>query len=389
MPSAVAHDALLARVRAVPRRARRAVAHALACALACAAAGKAPAAAAAGKAPPAPALPAPQVTLDVEPSGSAADPVWTLRVKNAGATPLRLVTDPRLLRLELPPTASAAPATARGKAAKPRVVVCALPADGRPSGDGDALVLAPGKTYAQRFDVRTLCFGDEAERALAASVTFSATYGFPDRGLAPPFVVGPLDTGAPPTQASAKVISMASRSLKQAAPPTAPTAPTAPTTSTASTAAALAPRLTATQTRWLDARSADAATITVTIKNESSRTVALAFRPSSIALFVTTPSGATARCGPAGATGLARELVTFLRPGRSASQSVVLGRVCPWDAFDERGVYEIRASVDNRGTTVAGDLDTFAGIVDSPSPTQLRQRAGSPPPTPTLRPVLE
>jgi len=117
--------------------------------------------------------------------------------------------------------------------------------------------------------------------------------------------------------------------------------------------------------------------------------VALAFRPSSIALIVTAPSGATARCGPAGATGLARELVTYLRPGRSASQSVVLGRVCPTNAFDERGVYEIRASVDNRGTTIAGDPDTFTGIVDSPAATRLRQRAGAPSPTPAMRSVIE
>lgn len=330
----------------------------------------------------APALPAPQITLDVEPSASASDPLWTLRVKNTGALPLRLVTDPRLLRLELPPSAPAAPSTARGKPAKPRAVVCALPTDGRPAGDGDAQVLAPGKTYVQRFDVRTLCFGEEAERALAVSPTFTATYGFPERGLTAPFVVGPLDDGKPPTLANAKGIAMGPRPLKQAAAAPIPPSSTPPV-------APLEPRLTASQTRAFDARGADAVTLTVTLKNESSRAVPLAFRPSSLVLRITTPSGATASCGPAGPTGLAREFVTYLPPGRSASQSLVLGRACPSDAFDERGIYEIRASVDNRGITVSGGLDTFVGVVESPRPTLLRLRAGDPVPTPALRATFE
>ena len=112
-----------------------------------------------------------------------------MRVKNTDAAPLRLVTDPRLLRITLPP----APSTDPKQKKAPKPVVCSVPASARPQGDGDARVLAAGKTYTQKFDVRTLCFSDEATRALDAATRFSAAYGFESKSLSAPFVVGPLD----------------------------------------------------------------------------------------------------------------------------------------------------------------------------------------------------
>ncbi len=338
-----------------------------------------------------PTLPAPQVTLDVEPSGAPASPLWTLRVKNTGSVPLRLVTDPRLLRLELPPAAAAGPRA-------PKVVVCALPDAARPFGDGDARVLAPGKTYTERFDIRTLCFGEEAARALGAASHISATYGFSGKTLAPPFVVGPLDDGAAPALASARQIAMAARPLAQptqAPQPASPAAPASPPTAPAAAATTPTtevppPRLVVTQTRRVDTDSAGAATLTVTLKNTSSRSVTLAFRPSSLALRVLTPSGGVVLCAPAGLTSVSRELVTTLGAGRSASQTVVLGRVCPPDTFAERGVYEIAASVDNRRTVVAaGTMATFVGVVAAPEPTLLRVRSGRTPLVPGMRATFD
>lgn len=340
--------------------------------------------------PVGPSLPAPRVTLEIEPATTG--PIWTMRIKNTDAAPLRLVTDPRLLRITLPP----APSTDPKQKKAPKPVVCSVPGSARPQGDGDARILAAGKTYTQKFDVRTLCFSDEATRALDAATRFSAAYGFESKSLSAPFVVGPLDpteTAPTPTIANAKDISMADRdrgahavSAATSQPPKLPETKDNPPPE----GALAGPRLTLAQTPRIDADSAEYASITTTLTNESSRSVALAFRPITLVLDVTQPSGRHAICSVAGQTALARDLVTTVGAGRATSLSVVLGRVCADGTFDERGIYGVTARIDTRKTVVTdAPSSLFQGEIVSKTPTLVRIRSGALPLVPDLKPTFD
>lgn len=345
--------------------------------------------------PIAPSLPPPEVALEVLPAANG--PHWTLRVKNTGSVPLRLVTDPRLLRITLP----SAPALAATKGKKPaKSIICALPASSRPQGDGDARVIAPGKGYTQKLDVRTLCFSEEASRALETATRFSASYGFESKSLVAPFVVGPLDpteATPTPTHANAKDIAMAERDLgahslaPAAAPVTPPASPSTkpPGDSPSNDGAIAPPRLTLSQTTRIDADSADFASLSITLKNESSRAVSLAFRPITLALDIVSPSGRRSTCNVPGQTALARDLVTTVGPDRATSQSIVLGRFCTDGTFDERGIYTVLAHVDTRRTLVPGAGSLFYGDVVSKTPTLVRVRSGLTPLVPELKPSFD
>lgn len=350
----------------------------------------APRRAPAPKAPAAPALPAPDVALDLEPA--AKGNLWTLRVKNKGSVPLRVVTDPRLVKITFPP--ADAPTTGKSKKA-PKPVTCVLPDDARPWGDGEARVLLPGKTYAQRFDVRTLCFGEAAATALETATHFSASYGFPvPRGaLVPPFVVGPVD-GLDPSIANAKEIGLADHELTHPNPPSTATstaaAPPQPDTRKPNDELP-PPKLTLTQTARVDSGSAENAQITVTLKNESSRAVTLAFRPQTVSFEVVSPSGRRTTCGTPGMTGIGRELLTTLGKDRQSALTLAIGRICPDGTFDERGLYAIGAKVDTRRTSVSGgeSLSLYSGAVSADKPTWLRVRVGRAPFVPELRPTFD
>jgi hypothetical protein len=345
----------------------------------------------ASKPPVAPALPPPDVALDLEPA--AKGHLWTLRVKNKGSVPLRVVTDPRLVKITFPPVEAAASAGKSKKA--PKAIGCVLPDDSRPWGDGEARVLLPGKTYAQRFDVRTLCFGEAAATALETATHFSASYGFPvPRGaLVAPFVVGPVD-GLEPSIANAKEIALADHELTHPSPPAAPTSTSTspPQTDTRKPSDELPqPKLTLTQTARVDSGSAENAQITLTLKNESSRAVTLAFRPQTVAFEVVSPSGRRTTCGTPGMTGIGRELLTTLGKDRQSALTLAIGRICPDGTFDERGLYAIGAKVDTRRTSVSGgeSLSLYSGAVTADKPTWLRVRVGRAPFAPELRATID
>ena len=352
----------------------------------------APRRAAAPKAPAAPALPPPDVALDLEPA--AKGHLWTLRVKNKGSLPLRVVTDPRLVKITFPPAES--PAAGKSKKA-PKPVTCVLPDDARPWGDGEARVLLPGKTYAQKFDVRMLCFGEAAAAALETATHFSASYGFPvsHGALVPPFVVGPVD-GLEPSIANAKEISLGDHELShpgaaQPASGTTPATPSAKNDPGKPSDELPPPKLTLTQTARVDSGSAENAQITVSLKNESSRAVTLAFRPQTVSFEVTSPSGRRTTCGTPGMTGIGRELLTTLGKDRQSALTLAIGRICPDGTFEERGLYAIGAKVDTRRTTVSGgeSLSLYSGAVSADKPTWLRVRTGRAPAVTELRPTFD
>lgn len=351
------------------------------------AAAKKPAPRPVAKKPPAPVLPAPSVALDLE--APAQGPLFTMSLKNTGTVPLRVVTDVRLLRLTLPPLPGPVP---KGKKA-PKPIVCAVPTANRPQGDGDARVLPPGKTYVQKFDVRTLCFSADASAALDAATRISAAYGFDSKSLLPPFVVSPLDpteSEPTPTIASAKDVQMAEKDLAAHAvvPKVAPVTPSQ--SGTPRDADIGLPRLSLTATARIDTDSADAATLTATLKNASSRAVSLALRPFVLVLDVTSPSGRTATCNVAGNTALSRDLLATIGPGRAASLSVALGRFCNKGTFDERGIYAVLAHIDTRKTDISGRTDgIFLGEIAAATPSLVRVRAGTVPIVNALKPRID
>ena len=114
---------------------------------------------------------------------------------NSDTTPLRFVTDGRLLTLDVTPgdgDPEDGPRPAARKKGPRAAVHCALPSDIRPSSDADNVhVLAPDATYVEEFDPRLYCFDAREAAALVPGARVVAHLGWAaGRGAArtPPFV---------------------------------------------------------------------------------------------------------------------------------------------------------------------------------------------------------
>lgn len=331
--------------------------------------------------PPAPPPPPPDVELEIAPPAPDA-PRWKMVVRNKGAVPLRLVADARLLSFDIEPDAPAdAPAEA-----KPKPVRCALPADMRPSGDDErVLVLPPGRAYAESFDPRLYCFGAKEADALAKGGKITARLGWTSAGRPErPFVVSPFE-GVEPRVAAARAIAAAPFTLGASTS-------TPATTSTPSTppAPSLEPRLSVSMPDLLEADRGVEVAVTVTVKNASDRSVLLRLRPDTVAFTVTSPSGAVTRCGRTVALGTpVREMFDAVPAHGAASVSVLLSTICPANTFGEAGLYRVVPSVDTR--RASGErmgLATFDGEVQGTKASLLRVHASHKQP-PRARPALE
>jgi hypothetical protein len=336
------------------------------------------AAAARPKPEPAPPAAAPEVALEiVAPAADAAR--WKLRVVNKGSVPLRLAADARLLSFEIEPDATPG-ATETPK--KPKPVTCALPADMRPAGDDErVLVLPPGRAFGETFDPQLYCFGATESAALRAGGRVTARMGFsPGRGkLERPFVISPFD-GIEPRVAAAKEIAAPSFTLAALAP-AAPPAASAPLTG---------PRLSVALPEWLDANRGAEAAGTVTVSNAGDRPVTLRLRPDTVTFSVATPGGASVRCGRGTAMGTpVRELFDTVPARGSAALPVLLAALCPAATFDQAGLYRVVPTLDTR--RASGErigLATFDGEVVGTRASLLRVRAAQRHP-PIVRPSLE
>ncbi len=384
-----------------------------------------PSAAAPPRAGAAAPLPSPRITLEITPG--EADAPWSLRVKNEGEVPLRLVADPRLLRLTItPPKTELSP---RKKPEKP--FVCALPEDARPTNDiVGARVLGPGKSFSQRFDVRFFCFGAAAEAALARGGQVVATYGFVSnaRKITGPYAVGPID-GLEPALASMKAIEARPLTLPPHAagapvpapapsstPPTASPAPSsatsptptsvtspappstatpppatspAPSSEAAQEGALPPPQLVLTSTPTVDVAEASGAMVPVSLRNASSRPVTLFFRPSTLGFDATSPSGGQARCSLAIAPPAIRELFSTVPPRGAIGDALALDQLCPGGFFAERGIYTLRAHLDTRRVPADPRLGAFQGDVLAGAPTLVRVRTGRAPSLEALKPSFD
>lgn len=322
-----------------------------------------------GKAEP---LPAPEVTLAVEPTSSTG---WVLTVKNAGAVPVRLVADARLLRLFVTPApiASASGST-KAKAPKPpapKTVECVLPSSMRE--EGRTLVLAPGARYSEAFDPRLFCL----DTKVAPGASVAVRFGFPAKPgakvLDAPFVVAPLASGL----ASVKELAASAWVLPEPKGPE-------PTTS----ASASAPQkpyqpLTASAGNPHSVADATTADVTIHVKNTSTSAVTVYARPQLVDARVITPRGYPVTCsGPIAQPAPIADFVTTLGVGQEWSATVPLAKLCPAHTFDVPGLYLVvpilRAPAISK-SVAGGAKNVFAGDVVASSPQLLRIETGKKP----------
>jgi hypothetical protein len=313
------------------------------------------------KAPQAAAPPANvKLTIDApSPRGS-----WTLRVSNDGEVPVRFAADARLLTLALTP---------RGAR---KAVHCRLPADMRPGDDlGRSIVLQAKGDYTETFEPRLYCFAGKELDALAPGAILVARLGWEGKGTSSPLEVAPID-GVDPPIAPLKSIESAPIALPDEVTP----ALEAP--SPRATEALLdAPRLQLEAKSTLDAESPDDASISVTLRNESSRPVIVHFRPETLGFeVVRAGGGGVEHCSwPAAKAAPARELFTTLAPRNGTAQlTVVLPAYCAGNILDLGGLLVVRPWLDTRpvsGRSVG--LRSFDGRIDAKSPTFVRLHRGA------------
>src|SRR5262249_4039049 len=143
--------------------------------------------------------------------------------------------------------------------------------------DERALVIPPGRAYAEKFDPRLFCFRGHEAAALVAGASVVAHLGWaPGKKLAPPYVVRPID-GLEPKVAAAKELASASAAV-------------GPSTSTAKEPDGSRP-LSVRTPQAIDVSRPIDITLPVTVVNTSASSATFLLRPTTIALDVNGPSG--------------------------------------------------------------------------------------------------
>jgi hypothetical protein len=322
----------------------------------------------------APQAPAPHVALAIDaptPRGP-----WTLRVTNDGEVPVRLSADARLLSLDVTPRGARVPAR------------CELPPDMRPTDELEsALVLPPGRAYAETFEPRLYCFGAGKLDALASGSTVVARLAWPGSPATAPYVVAPIE-GVEPVVASLKsldspVIALPDEpSFAQSPPP--PSASTAPRGTEAEV-----PRLVLAGPASVDAAAAESIDIPITLRNDGAQPVAVRLRPETLGFDVIGPDSVQTCAWPTVPGAAMREAFTRIPPGGSTTLDVLLSAYCAGHALDQAGLYVVRPRLDTRrasGESVG--IRSFDGVVLAVTPTVVRLHRGNAVPA-LRRPRLE
>ena len=220
-------------------------------------------AAAKGGSPKAPAEtdPQPNVQLGIEaPSTRGA---WVMRLANDGDVPVRVVADARLLTLDVFP---------RGVR---EAIRCELPPEMKPEDDLERpLVLPPHRAYRETFEPRLYCVGGKRLDALAPGSIVVAHLGW--TGHRTKLLEVSAIEGVEPR--------VAGRPSVDALPIALPDEPTPKPAPPPDERAVLAdaPRLSLRSAPSVDAASASAIEIPVTLRNDGARAVVLRFRPESL-----------------------------------------------------------------------------------------------------------
>ena len=308
------------------------------------------------KAPPAPSAPPAVMALHVTPA--ALGTPWTLEVTNNDTIPLRFVTDPGLVTLDVTPI-SVGPG-------KRQTVHCALPSDVRPATDDErARVLLPGVTYVETFDPREYCFSGHEAEALSPGAELVARLGWAEAAIAssggakahaPPFVADQIDGG----EARSGVKELRAEAV---------TVPERLDLNQNVNQSGLAPpsgaggAITVSLPARADAELGRRFILDVAVDNPTSRTVRLMLRPETLTFEVASLRGVR-QCGSKRGPGAPiAEVFTAIPPHGRVSTEVLLTALCPEDTLDAAGLYTVRAGLDTRrasGKSIG--LTTFDGV---------------------------
>ena len=314
--------------------------------------------------------PSPDVRLTLEALGPRGG--WRIRIANEGQVPVRLVADARLLSLEITPRGERQP------------VRCELPLDMRPVDDASrALVLPPGRSYAEPVEPVMMCLGSRELRALAQGAIVVGHLGWTGRAARPPFVVAPIDGVEPGVAALKRLDSPPIRLPDEPTPPPLDARQGRPDDPDR-------PRLSLRGQETVDAPSPSLTLVTVTLRNDGKRPVTVRLRPETLRFHVSAANGAAERCRwPLLPVAAMPDLFTTIRPEGSESLTVGLDAYCGGHLFDQPGLFFVRPELDTRrasGAEIA--LPTFDGLVVSGSLTYVRLHQGVNP-VPMIQPRLE
>jgi hypothetical protein len=324
----------------------------------------------AGTAPP----PAPGVKLAL--TAPTTRGTWKLRVTNEGDVPVRIAADARMLALDVTPRGARTP------------VRCELPDDMRPEG-GDLerpLVVPPGKSYSESFEARLYCFGEAKGGAIEPGAIVVARLGW--AGKHPrSFEVLPIEGVEPRV---APVGALESPPVVLPDEPTAMSlAPTGRKGGAGEAVTTDAPRMSVTSGRWVDVESFSGVEVPVTLRNDGTHAVVVAFQPQVLRFDVVGPEGADSCTWPVQPGAPTREQFSPLAAGGTTTVAATLPSYCGDHTFDRPGVYFVRARVDTRGTGgSAVGVKAFEGELVAAEPTVIRLHKGRAGPM-LVRPKLE
>lgn len=298
-----------------------------------------------------PPLPAPDVSLQIEPRLATR---FRVTITNKGSSPLRLVADVRLLRLTIE---SVAPTDAKKKK-KPETSECTLPASMR--GDDVLLTLPPGSKWVDEFDVRLHCLDLTEKLVEGATVTARFGWSLPKNAkLAAPFAVQPT-TG---DVAAAKEIVAAPIVLSSNVMP-------APAVVNGAIAASGGGARSLGSGKDVDA--------TIVLRNVSGEAKTLYARPQLVEARVINPRGQETPCnGPSMKPAPIIDFATKLANNGTWQATVSISHLCPDGTFDRPGLYQILPSITL--PKMPQITNEVSGVVASTKPQLVRIETGSKP----------
>jgi hypothetical protein len=147
--------------------------------------------------------------------------------------------------------------------------------------------------------------------------------------------------------------------------------------------------MTATSGRWVDVESFSGIEVPVTLRNDGSHAVVVAFHPEVLRFDVVGPEGADSCTWPVQPGAPTREQFTPLAPGGTTTLVATLPSYCGEHTFDRAGAYFVRARIDTSRTGGSAiGVRAFEGMVVAAEPTVVRLHRGRAAPA-LVRPKLE
>lgn len=319
---------------------------------------------------------------------------WRMALENTGDAPLRVLSDARLVWLEVV-TAPVPPDEGSKKKPKPKaypkgkIPICRAPRELLPSflGSDRWVVLKKGERVVEHFDPVLLCGASATADGLGRGAIVYPHFGTPPSAAmkrarkpappAPPFAIEPAsaaatgpflrDVEAPALAIGYELSAFSPESIAAGGGPGKPF----------EDADERAPRLQVTAPARGDASGPNDIAIYVAAKNVGMRAMTVHLRPDDFAFTISPPYGAAADCSPGAASrGAARDFFAPLGKGRSRSFTLWLRERCAGRTFDRPGVYAVSPRLVLRETGEEYGLTAFTAEVPASNPTRIRVRTG-------------